>query len=73
MNSIVKVTDGSAIDIMLVRAIAYDGENILVFFMRHDEPLMLTGTETEYLDLYTKWKNYAQWKLSIVMGEYNNG
>ena len=81
MNSIIKITDDAVVDIILVRALSWmsgagrvpnESGTIFVWFMRHDLPLEVYANKTEYLDFYTKWRNYTEWRLQLAMGEYEN-
>lgn len=79
MNSVIKITDDCAIDVMIVRAISWNPSEdddqegaISVWFMRHDLPLVTSAKKEDYMNFYTKWRNHTQWRLNLAMGEYEN-
>lgn len=69
MNSVIKVAEGVVVDVMIVRALHYNGGNLAIYFMRHELPLIFKCDEDTYLDFYTKWRNHNQWRMNIALGE----
>jgi hypothetical protein len=71
MNSIAKVNSRLIVDIVMIKALAHDTESgcIYIYFVADKNPLIAACDYSDFMNLYTKWKNFTQWRMEIMTGE----